>query len=529
MASTMISLSNRQFGGIRRKNSRFDETQITCSDCQNVELYFTELNSGVGVRTTKGNQAITTYFVENEIQSVIPADEEIIEIFETVQLGIKYLIVYTVSEAEGKLYNYNIYTKSLTELVSGLQALRNASGCDYIQGWQDIFVFSNGEDVKYIYSDPDTLEVLNVETDDNIHLEYENEVVKGLGVFVFDDRVWIFNGKTLYYSEQGNCRNFVPEQDTSKITSAGSITFVKNITAIYPYLSSLAIFHSDSSALLTVEQNTGFKVSDESPGGCASYKSLVFHGTDLFFYDNTKKGVFSFQQIVNGDKTLGDNIAYDIQNELMQLESSDLEKIKTLSVVTSDRNEVWFLLPISTDEQRSIIMIFDYLRGEWVKRKSQHINAINMYNGKLYSAGKDIYEEYVTDLFDGEYIEHYYTCSILNFLSDNSLKITKFPPRISIDATYSNNFWVEYIKNYDMLKRPKVKKIKAKTAKNIFKYNTGITYNSGARYKPNNVTKIYKLPSANFKALQIKFYTQEQTEDFCIKNIEFTKIKVKQI
>ena len=93
----------------------------------------------------------------------------------------------------------------------------------------------------------------------------------------------------------------------------------------------------------------------------------MFHGTELYFYDNTKKGVFSFRQIVNGDTTLGDNIAVDIQAELFEIPLSGENKIKALSVVTSDRNEIWFLIP-TNDEKHSIIMIYDYLRKTWVKR-----------------------------------------------------------------------------------------------------------------------------------------------------------------
>ena len=518
MASSIISLSNRNFGGIRRKNSRFDDTQITCSDCQNVELYFTESNSGVGLRTAKGNKVLLDYFAENE---------EIIEVFETIQLGTKYLIAYTILEGEGRLYKCELDTEQPELLVSGLNGLRMASGCNFVQGVLDMFIFSNGEDIKFIYSNTDTLEKFVVEKDSNIHMQYEGTTVKGLGLHVYDNRLWIFNGQTLFYSNQTDCRNFVPDADATLVTSAGYINFVKNITAIYPYLGSLAVFHADSSALVMADATTGFKVSEESPGGCASYKSLVFHGTDLYFYDDSKKGVFSFQQIVNGDKTLGDNVALDIQTELMQI--TDVDEIKALSVVTSDRNEVWFLLPISNEINRSIVMIFDYLRGEWIKRKCQHINTITIYKNSLVSAGKKIYEEYSTDLFDGEYIEHFYICSYLNFLSDTSLKITKFPPRISVDASYGNNFFVQYVKNYDMLKSPKIKEIKAKSAKNIFTYNSGITYNSGYRYKPTNITQTCKLPSANFKALQIKFYTKTERQDFCIKSLEFTKIKVKQI
>ena len=91
--------------------------------------------------------------------------------------------------------------------------------------------------------------------------------------------------------------------------------------------------------------------------------SLIFHGTELYFYDDTKKGVFSFSQVINGDKTLGNNIALDVQDELMSIDSSNLDMIKTLSVVQSDKNEVWFLLP-TADNNFSTILIFDYINKQ---------------------------------------------------------------------------------------------------------------------------------------------------------------------
>ena len=518
--STTTELINSNFGGIRRKHSAFSSERITCSDCQNVELFDTGINSGVGLRTVKGNVSIT---------SAIPENETVIGIFETIQGGTNYFFVYTESGSSGTLYNLSIGANTLTPLISGLKVKGKASGCDFKQGWRDYFVFSNGEDIKYIYTDNATNAILQVEQDDNIKLvDPDGRQVKGLGLVDFDSKLWVFDGKVLWHSKKEDCRvfNFV---DTSVPGSSGYIEFVKDITAIYPYLGSLAVFHKDSSCLVKKDETTVFKVEDESPGGCASYNSLVFHGTDLYFYDDTKKGVFSFQQVINGDKTLGDNIAEDIQEELLQIRTANLDKIRALSVVTKDRDEVWFLVPISHDDNYSIVMIFDYSRGEWVKRKCQKINAMAVVDSTLYSAGKTVYEEYNTDTFDGEFIGSEYICSVMNLGEDNTLKITKFPPRIAVDSSYRNNFMVKYVKNYNVLKTPKVKEIKAKSLKNILVYDTDHTYDTIYSYQPSTVTLIAKLPSVSAKALEITFYTEKEMQDFCIKSLEMSKIKVKQV
>lgn len=533
--STTTSLINYNFGGIRRKDSSFSETKVTCSDCQNVELFFTNVNAGVGVRTADGNTSITSYVDdEDKIQNVIPEGERVIGMFQSNQNNDTVLFVYTEG-TEGKLYVYNASVNTLTEKVSGLSVTGRACGCDFAQGWWDMFIFSNGEEMKYIYSDTSTNEQLVVLDDEELTLvDTEGRKVKGLGLAVFDARLWVFDGKVLWYSQQENCQSF-NFQDPETVTSAGYIEFVKPVTAIYPYLGSLAVFHKDSSVLVTIDATTGFKQEEESPGGCASYNSLVFHGTDLYFYDDTKKGVFSFQQVVNGDKTLGDNIAEDIQDELLQIPPGKLHQIRTLSVVTSDRNEVWFLVPINStyekdgnEKEASIVLIFDYIRGEWIKRKCQKINSIVVHNSELLSGGTHIYKEYQGFDFNGDYIGAYYTCSILNLGSDNTLKITKFPPRATLDGERKCHFWVKYVKNYNNLKSVKVKEIQSKTQRSIAYYDKDYRYDSEWIYAI-STNAILKLPSSTFKALEIEFYTTDKSQSFALKTLEFSKIKVKQV
>lgn len=527
--STITSLINYNFGGIRRKDSVFSGEKITCSDCQNVELFFTKLNSGVGIRTAKGNKSVTEYIdANNEIQNLIPDGEEVVGMFESVQDTITIFFVYTESSSQGKIYTFNKQAKTLTSVITGLTVTGNACGANFTQGWLDMFIFSNGVEVKYIYSNTETHERIIVESSSNIHLiDQDGRNVKGYGLAVFDGRLWIFNGRVLWYSKKEDCRDF-EYYDSAAATSAGYIEFVKPVTAIYPYLGSLAVFHKDSSVLVTIDSTTGFKQEDESPGGCAGYNALVFHGTDLYFYDDTKKGVFSFKQIVNGDKTLGDNIAYDIQEELLDIKSSECNKIRTLSVVTSDRNEVWFLIPIDDTSNRSHILIYDYIRGEWIKRMCQHINTMAVVDGVLYSGGESIYEEYVGDDFNGDFISSYYTCSALNLGSDNTLKITKFPPRVTLETESKCNFWVKYVKNYNPYKSVKEKELFGKTLSSAIRYDSGYHYDSGWTYS-SAINLILKLPSSTFKALEIQFFTQKKGQSFTLKAIEFIKIKVKQV
>ena len=530
MANTQItSLICNNFGGIRRKDANFSDEKITCSDCQNVELYFTGVNSGVGIRTAKGNKAIHIF-----------DGEEVVGLFESNQGG-KYSTVfaYTVDEDRGHLYECDIQNGTYTEISLGnfiLHPQRKACGADFIVDYTNYFIFSNGEQIVYLYTDnnPDA-STTGIQVDTTQPIDTEGSVVRGLGLKVFNKKLWIFNGHTLYYSYTGNCKNFSTQSSDTPEASAGWIDFTKPITAIHEYLGKLAVFHKNSSCLVSVSSSsTVYTVEDESPGGCASYDALVFHGTDLYFYDDTKKGVFGFSQVVNGDKVLSQNIAEDIQEELIQIVSNDVDRIRSLSVVTEDRNEVWFIVPINGENEKSTVFIFDYIRGEWVKRYSNHINCILVYNADLYSGGNKLYKEYETNYFDNEFIESFYTCSIFNYGTDNTLKITKFPPRLTVDAGEDCDFWIEYVKNYDINKEPKIKNIRIKSFAKILRYDNNMNYDSGYIYRT-NTNSIVKLPSVTFKALEMKFETKYDIENsnpnfgFSIKNIEFSKLKVKQV
>ena len=511
MQKTMLICNN--FSGINRTSSVCSSSVITASDMQNVELFSTGVNSGVGIRTTKGNVSVCNDIPEGEI---------VINIFESVQKGQTYFFVHTESEQEGKLYLFNKDSGILTEKFSGLTVTGKSSGCNVSQGWADLFVFSNGEELlsvelnKYVNGELNEVSLMNL-------TDTEGRTVKGLGVVVFAGRLWVFSGQVLWYSVREDIYDF-STSDAGITTSAGYIEFVKNVTAIYPYLGALAVFHKDSSCLIT-EADGVFSKTMDSPGGCAGYNSLVFHGTELYFYDDTKKGIYCFCQVINGDKTLGDNIALDIQEELFGILFANADNIKTLSVVTSDRNEVWFLVP-SQNLSYSIILIYDYIRKTWVKRKSQKITCFNLIGGSLYSAGAKIYEEYVSTTFDGEYIPSFYKCTPFNLGYENSLKIVNYPPKVALDMYYNNSFYVEYTKNYDS-STLKTGYIKGKTIRNVLYFD--ISYWDNSKFPLKDINSVKKLPVAYFKTLQITFLTKQSGDDFCIKNIEFEKIKMKTV
>ena len=186
------------------------------------------------------------------------------------------------------------------------------------------------------------------------------------------------------------------------------------------------------------------------------------------------------------------------------------------------------LLP-SNSAVTSEILIFDYIHSEWIKRKSQKITTFSVVKDVFYSASANkLLLEYSGNSFDGDFIQSYYICSPLNLSVDNTMKILYVPPRVTLDVESNNNFMVQYTKNYDSLKQIKVKNISQKSIKNVFYWNKSY-WDRDTVFKSRNTNSVKRLPTASFKTLEIKFYTNTSSQEFAIKNIEFSKIKVKQV
>jgi hypothetical protein len=156
------------------------------------------------------------------------------------------------------------------------------------------------------------------------------------------------------------------------------------------------------------------------------------------------------------------------------------------------------------------------------------LSDIAVVNDNFYSAsGGSLLLEYNGDDFAGEFIPSFYICSPLNLFADNTIKILYIPPRVTLDMTNANDFMLQYTKNYDTLKTVKRKHITSKTIKDLFYWDKSY-WDTDTLFKPKETNSIKRLPTSSFKTLEIKFYTENSSQEFAIKNIEFSKIKVKQ-
>ena len=74
MVTYNSSLLCNTFAGIKRINSSFTNSIISASDMQNVELFNTGINSGVGIRTMKGNIATFLTISANLLRCPLSVD-----------------------------------------------------------------------------------------------------------------------------------------------------------------------------------------------------------------------------------------------------------------------------------------------------------------------------------------------------------------------------------------------------------------------------------------------------------------------
>ena len=197
--STITQLICNKFGGIRQRNAVFSEDLITAQDIQNVELYYTGTNGGVGIRTAKGNISINDS-LENK--------EKIINIFESVQGEQTYFFVHTEDSTQGKFYLYDMNYNNLILKKNGLSITGVSNGFDVRQGWSDLFFFTNGKEMFTIEIGAENEEGELEEVVDMLLKDRDNRDVVGLGAALFNNRLFIFNDNILWYSVTSNIYDF---------------------------------------------------------------------------------------------------------------------------------------------------------------------------------------------------------------------------------------------------------------------------------------------------------------------------------
>lgn len=527
MANYQTDLGICNFRGIRAVNPIVDVSaagQISAESCQNVELKFSGNGNNVGIFTMKGSSVI----------GELPG-KTIYGIFESVQLGVSYWIVYATDAAGGYLYWYKPGTSTFQLLHEGLSVTTRCNGLTMNQGYDDVFVFTNGVDdyiavlMKSETNPEPTVTPLNAK-------DAEDRPIRGLCLKYQNGRLITNSGNRVHWSKTADIYDW-SSAETGVYTNPAYQEFDRDVTAMETYGDALIVFTDTYSAQFTGNPGnaTQFQRSDATGGGCAGFEAVVKFDNKVFYYDPSAKNIFAYYLYDSGQTRPTDGLANDIIKYLSQINPNKADELVFKTYIYGDKSELWVKVP-AFDKQ--IILIFDYLKQEWLMRDMPAVQALSSIEGQLYtSVGGRILKEYSSNTYNGEFIPCEYKCNIINLGSDSNLKIPKMPIILTFADEYTNNLWMEVTLD-DNPEKVTLKRIEKSGDQYLIWANDDGSIggewahdNGSDGYYWNyddsrNVTyNLYGL--IPFKQLQIRFFTQKLGDEFGIKRLEMKRVKVK--
>lgn len=523
MSYTLPDINYQNFGGIREHNGVNANGSISALEATNVELYRYGIGANTGVRSVLGNA----------LYIAIGLEYKIIEHWQTIQNGTKYLIVYAENATNGTLFNVAMVNGVLTALTlkNNLSKTGEANGISISANTIDIydrFIFSNGDSfVSVRFDENGNSAVQNINA-----IDFEGRTIKGLAMCEYNGSLVVASkGIGISASKQGDVftwnANAVDSSGASLSTNSWYVGFSKEVTAIVPYANDLICFNDgDSTAISGTPVNLStFTKKSAGLGGCASYSSWVIHDKYLFFYDYHQKNLYYYMQDPDTGKTLlGDPIATEIQSYL----SAEFNRCKLYSCITGTRNEIWMIINNS-------ILVFDYYNKEWCERKEPTtVNCIGLYKDALISGDNtgNLYIEHINRNFNGTYVGSSYETQLINMGSSSNLKKQRTPICIGLDKSYNNNFYIELTVDNKKMSPVHITSnssgltgvfgddTETLTGNNTFDI---ALFASENRYEQNTVN----ITLRTWYTAKIRFFTQSEAEDFAVQSIEFKNMRMK--
>lgn len=518
---TPQNLVVNHFLGIRTRDVKtaVSDNSVSAEIAVNVELEPSSDNSGVDLRTTLGN-VVMLHLQHNEELT----NPRIIDIFESEQDGIKYLIIYLLDEIKGGCLLCYDPTIDVLEIVGeGISEKEKANGITMRSTSYDVFIFTNGEEYySYAKSSETPLIQLNP--------VYNGNPIKGLPLAEYRSSL-VIGGEdgVILASRQGDVTDW--NYDDIDETKSWFQLFYKKITALVPYIDGMLVFTGNDSVVLSGNMSNASEAqrSSASLGGCYNYKSWVLHDKYVFFYDNNQKNIYYYLQNDIGEKVLGQPVANEIQNIL-----SDVADMSFTSYIGENKSEIWLRVTDSHGDYR--VLVYNYIYGEFTERKMNPIKGIETYNFKVLTFDDaKIFEERAgaayNCVFDGQYIPARYRTPYLTFGSYSNLKEMDIKPLITYGKSYNNTFAVTFFNN----KKTKYKRIDLHQGLD-FTWGSDLAQNANTPERelwdfgvfPDENSKDVgtvkaKAPSS-FYYLGFEIFTEKLGDDFCIKQVEFKEL-----
>src|SRR5574344_579226 len=325
-------------GGYTREQALW--TEDICQMVQgsrNVEIFPKE-DEGYGVRSMLGNTQYATI-----------SGKSIYNLHEYKTTDNRYLLAHTGDTVQ----ELNETLKTWTVLKSGLTTSATvASLVDLViddittSTRRHYMFFTNGVDAPFIYEKGNSPAVQNVTA-----VGVDGHTIRGNIAACFDQRVFIADGATLYWSKQLDPFNFSTAED------AGYKRFEGIIKAI-----------NVDRGVIIVSTTNGFQVGTSASGQYTwqalganvayNNKCLTTYGSGT--YCATDNGIYPINTTESGVNQTGTTISYLIDAELAEISSAYREKMQIINATRLGRDEMWIHIPLATG---SVVYIFRGKKG----------------------------------------------------------------------------------------------------------------------------------------------------------------------
>ena len=323
----MVTKSFNNFeGGYTREQALWQEDLCQMvQGSRNVEIFPKE-DEGYGVRSMLGNT-----------QYAVIADKAIYNLHEYETSDNRYLLAHTGDTVQ----ELNETLKTWTVLKSGLTlTATTASLVDLViddittSTRRHYMFFTNGVDSPFIYEKGNVPEVQDVTT-----TGVDGHTIRGSIAACFDQRVFIADGATLYWSKQLDPFNFSIAEDAGYKRFEGIIKAVNVDRGV--------IIVSTTNGFQVGTSNAG-QYSWQALGANVAYnnKCLTTYGSATYYATNN--GIYPVTTTESGVNQTGSTISYTIDAELSEISSAYREKMQLINATRLGRDEMWIHIPLAT-------------------------------------------------------------------------------------------------------------------------------------------------------------------------------------
>lgn len=503
------------FKGIREFNGINSGGVISALKCANVELIQSEIGNSTGIKTMEGNRVLYT----------LPEGYKVIEEFETIQDNTSYMIIYGENSTKGTLFYIGL-DKTVKILADNLNKTGDANGLTMYSSAYDVFVFTNGEDIRTIAFTLDS-NYYNIVKDHNPieitdggyvatinAVDYSGRTIKGLAIAAWNGFLVMNTSYGIAASHQNDI--YVWNDDPQDVADSWNIEFSQKVTALVSFTGGLYIFTQDDCSLLNNTPNdTNSTLVTSSGIGCFSYNSIVKHDAYLFFYDSNQKNIY----YLGVTDTTGQTKPTGPAAKEIQSFFTRVERFKMYSCIYDTHNEIWCIV-------NNKILIFDYAQQEWLTREEQEINTILLKDNTVYSGDDygNIRVERVGTLYSDSYYPSLYQTTYINIGSSTNLKKQKTPLLLVLNANYTQDFYVQLICN-GKEKNPKHIRIQSSDES---KFDVAVFGESKYAIEGAYNKKVVEISTPQtWYTLGVKIYTEQAGQGFYINSMELKNMKAK--